>query len=67
MSEPERSRPGLNPALRSRTDETHDTSISSAAPADTASVQREEGRAWPLIWVLVTLAGAALAVWILFL
>jgi hypothetical protein len=30
-------------------------------------VQQQEGRAWPFIWVVVTLGGIALAVWILFL
>lgn len=67
MSKPEPTPPqsGLNPALRSRTDETHDTSVSSAAPADTASVQHEKGRAWPIIWVLVTLVCVAIAIWIL--
>lgn len=69
MRTPERPQPqsNLNPALRSRTDETHDTTVSSEAPADTASVQRQEGRAWPIIWAVVTLVGVALTVWILFL
>ncbi|MBY0329258.1 MAG: hypothetical protein K2X49_01135 [Acetobacteraceae bacterium] len=65
--DPRHPQPSLNPALRNRTDDTYDTTVSSAAPADTASVQRQEGRAWPIIWALVTLVGAALAVWILFL
>lgn len=67
MSKPEPTPPqsNLNPALRRRTDETHDTTVSSAAPVDTASVQHEEGRAWPIIWVLVTLVCVAIAVWIL--
>lgn len=67
MKEPKNAPPSLNPTLQSRTDQTHDTSVSSAAPADTASVQREEGRGWPLTWALVTLVCVALAVWILFL
>lgn len=69
MSTPEAPHPnsGLNPELRSRTDQTHDTTVSSAAPADTASVQHQEDRTWPVIWALVTLGGVAFAVWILFL
>lgn len=67
-NEPESPRhdPALNPALRSRTDATHDTTSSSPAPADSASVQREEGRAWPLIWMVVVLLGVILAAWLLF-
>ena len=67
MSTPEQppSASGLNPALRHRTDETYDTSVSSLAPADTASVQNERGRTWPIIWAVVTLACVAIAIWIL--
>ena len=58
---------GLNPALKTRTDTTHDTTESSRPPAETASVQHEEGRAWPIVWLVVTLVCVLLAVWILFL
>jgi hypothetical protein len=57
---------GLNPALKTRTDASHDTSESSLPPAETASVQREEGRAWPIVWMVVTVLGGLIAVWILF-
>lgn len=57
--------PGLNPALRNRTDQTHDTTVSSLAPADTASIQKQEDRAWPFIWAVVTLGCIAIAVWLL--
>ena len=54
----------LNPALKSRTETTYDTK-SSAAPADTASVQREEGRAWPMIWLIVALICVAITIYLL--
>jgi hypothetical protein len=54
----------LNPALKSRKETTYDTT-SSAAPVDTASVQREEGRAWPMIWLIVTLLCVAIAIYLL--
>ncbi len=57
---------GLNPALRSRRETTHDTEHSSRAPADTASVQREEGRAWPMIWLVATLLGLVIVLWLIF-
>ena len=56
---------GLNPALKQRRDLTHDTSRPSPAPADTASVQRQEGRAWPIIWVVVTVLSVAITVYLL--
>ena len=58
---------GLNPALKTRTDSSHDTSESSRSPAESASVQREEGRGWPLVWLVVAIVGALIAIWILFL
>ncbi len=66
-NEPEEPRErGLNPALRSRRETTHDTERSSRAPADTTSVQREEGRAWPMIWLVVTLLGLVIVLWLIF-
>lgn len=58
--------PSLNPALKSRTDTTHDTSTSSPPPADSVSVQREEGRAWPMIWLTVTVVGVILVLYLIF-
>ena len=55
----------LNPSLRSRTDATHDTTRSTLPPADSASVQHEEGRAWPIVWAVVAIACALIALWIL--
>ena len=57
---------GLNPALKTRTDKTHDTTTSTPPPAESASVQRQEGRGWPMIWLVVTILCAVLALWILF-
>lgn len=59
-------RPGLNPALRSRQETTHNTEVPSRVPAETASVQREEGRTWPLIWAVVTIGCALLLLWLVF-
>ena len=55
----------LNPALKSRVETSHNTSISSRAPHETASVQHEEGRAWPMIWMAVTLLGIAIVIYLL--
>jgi hypothetical protein len=56
----------LNPALRERREETHDTTHSTPPPADSASVQREEGVAWPAIWLVVTIVCVVIAVYLLF-
>lgn len=55
----------LNPSLRNRTDTTHETRESSRPPSETASVQREEGRAWPMIWLAVAVVGFLVALYIL--
>jgi len=47
-------RKGLNPELKSVTNTSRDTETPSRPPADTASVQREEGRGWPIAWLVVT-------------
>ena len=57
-------RGSLNPALRDRKDESHDTRHSTPPPADSASVQKEEGRAWPVIWLVVTILCVILAIYI---
>ena len=44
---------GLNPTLKSRTNTSRDTETPTRAPADSTSVQHEEGRAWPVIWLIV--------------
>ena len=55
----------LNPALKKRIEETPDTSRSSAAPVATASVQREEGKAWPMIWLVVTIVCVLIAIYLI--
>lgn len=57
--------PALNPSLTRRTETTHDTTKTSPAPADSASVQRDEGRAWPMIWLIVTLLSIAIAIYLI--
>ncbi len=65
--EREDTKPGqsLNPTLKQRRETTHDTQRPSPAPIDTASVQREEGRAWPTIWLVVTVLCVVIAVYLL--
>ena len=58
--------PGLNPSLRQRTEQAHDTTNPTPPPAESASVQHEEGRAWPMIWLVVTLAGIVIGLWLIF-
>lgn len=58
--------PGLNPSLRQRRDASHDTTHPTPPPADSASVQREEGVAWPAIWLVVTLVCVAVAIYLIF-
>jgi len=48
-------RKGLNPELKSETNTSRDTETSSRPPIDTASVQRQEGRGWPIVWLVVTI------------
>lgn len=70
MSEPGEPTPEsapLNPALKSTTDHTHDTSRSSPAPVDTTSAKENEGEGWPVVWLVVTLVCVAFAVWFLIL
>jgi hypothetical protein len=57
---------GLNPALKSRTETTHHTERSSPSPAESASVQHDEGRVWPIIWLVVTIVGFAIVLYLIF-
>jgi hypothetical protein len=56
----------LNPALKKRTEGTHDTIHRTPAPVDSASVQREEGRPWPWIWLVVTIVSVIVAIYLIF-
>lgn len=56
----------LNPALKSETETVYETKVSSPAPIETTSAKENEGEGWPIIWLLVTFAGIALAIFLLF-
>jgi hypothetical protein len=58
--------PDLNPALRQRREEAHDTTHSTPPPAESASVQHDEGRAWPTVWLVVTLLCVLIAIYLIF-
>lgn len=60
-------RKGLNPGLKSRTNLSRDTETPTKPPADSASVQHQEGRSWPMIWLIVTLICVAIALYLIFL
>lgn len=55
---------GLNPTLKSRTNTSRDTETPTRAPADSASVQHEEGRAWPIIWLVVGMVCAVIVIFL---
>ena len=55
----------LNPALKSRTDTTHDTRNVTPAPISTASAKEGEGEKWPVIWAVVTIVCVAIAVYLI--
>lgn len=55
----------LNPALKSETETVYETKVSSRAPIDTTSARENEGEGWPLIWLVVTAVGVALAIYFL--
>lgn len=57
---------GLNPALKMRTDNIFDTTHPTPAPVESASVQREEGKAWPAVWLIATLVCTAIAIYLIF-
>jgi len=59
-------RSGLNPSLKSRTDTSRDTETPTVPPVDSASVQRQEGQAWPMIWLITVLLCVAIAVYLIF-
>jgi hypothetical protein len=59
--------PALNPSLRQRREAVHDTTHSTLPPADSASVQREEGKGWPLAWLIVTVVCVVIGLYLIFL
>lgn len=55
----------LNPALKSRTERTYDTTSTTPTPFDSASAKEGQGEGWPIVWAVVTLLGIGLAVYFL--
>ena len=55
----------LNPALKSRTDQTYDTTNPTPAPLDTTGAKEGQGEGWPIIWLVVTVVCVALAIYFL--
>lgn len=66
MTGDNQSREGLNPALKSEVETQYDSEVSSAAPIETTSVQREEGRSWPIIWAVAVILLLLLTLWLMF-
>ena len=58
-------RGGLNPDLQSRTDTSRDTDTPTRPPAESASVQREEGGGWPVAWLVVVVICVLAAIYII--
>ncbi len=53
----------LNPALKSTTESVYDTRHTTPSPVDTASAKEGEGEGWPIVWLVVTVVGVALAIY----
>lgn len=68
MADPTK-RPGpshdLNPSLSQRRETVHDTTHSTPPPAESASVKREEGKAWPAIWLIVTIICVLIGIYLI--
>ena len=58
-------RSGLNPKLKPLTNTSRDTETPMRPPAESASVQHEEGRSWPMIWLVVTLICIAIGIYLI--
>lgn len=68
MTDPTRDQPKeapLNPALKTTTEKVYDTKHPSPPPIDTTSAQEGEGEGWPIVWLVVTLAGVVLAIFLM--
>ena len=68
MSDPTRDQPKegpLNPALKSTTETVYDTKHPSPSPIDTTSAREGEGEGWSIAWLIVTVAGVALAIYLM--
>lgn len=68
MSDPTRDQPKegpLNPALKSTTETVYDTTHPSPPPIETTSAHEGEGEGWPVVWLIVTVAGVVLAIFLM--
>ena len=68
MNNPSNDRPEdapLNPALKITTDTVYQTETSTPAPLETTNAHPDQGGGWPIIWLVVTVGGIALALYFL--
>lgn len=68
MTDPSRDQPSeapLNPALKTTTETVYDTKNPSPPPIDTTSAQEGEGERWPIVWLVVTVVGVILAIFLM--
>lgn len=68
MTDPTRDQPSeapLNPALKTTTETVYDTKNPSPPPIDTTSAQEGEGERWPVVWLVVTVIGVILAIYLM--
>ena len=55
----------LNPSLKSTRETVYPTEESTPAPLETTNAHAGQGEGWPVIWLIVTLVGVALALYFL--
>ncbi len=55
----------LNPALKRGTETVYDTRRVTPPPVATVSAREGEGEGWPVIWLVVTVVGVALAIYLI--
>jgi len=68
MNQPTQDQPEdapLNPALKSTKETVYDTRNPSPAPIETTSASEGEGEGWPIVWLVVTIAGVLIAIFLL--
>lgn len=54
----------LNPALKSTTETTYDTSPT-PAPLDTTEAKEGQGEGWPIIWLAIALICVAITIYLI--
>ena len=55
----------LNPALKSSRETVYDTRTSSPSTIETTSASEGEGEGWPVVWLVVTVLGVLIAIFLL--